>query len=1571
MDTESKTAEKTMGEVASTRSPSGINIDIEAAPSMTSNDLKRALQGRHMQMLAIGGSIGAGFFVGSGGALTLGGPASLLLGFGITGLMVLGTIQVLGELTVMYPVNGAFYIYIVHFIDPAWGFTVGWLYAIGWLLTVPFEIIAIGLTINYWHEYNIGIWVAVFLTSIAAVQFFGVRGYGEVEFVLGVIKLVAVAGFIIFGIIVNCGLPADTRGYIGFRYWDGTDENHAFRNGFAGFCSVFVLAAFAYGGSELVGFAAAEAQDPRKSLPKATKQVLWHILGVYVLSSLIVGIIVPNNSPDLLYATGANTKASPFVLAIQYAGVRGLPSVFNAVITVSTLSVANSATYGSTRTLQALAQHRMAPRFLAYVNGKGRPIGPDHMLHVTALLSTTLQFEQGCPGQYQYGRETSPQTISERLPGADIATPSIQTETHCIGILCVELGFECVYQQPTAGNVRASQGPSGYDERLRAIEDTLQLLVHQRSQPQSSSREEGPSHDLKMPPNGEWSKNSQAAAIDRPLPDDEEVAILDEDHPLQQNGGEDSVDGMAAITDPQETESRFFGPSSNIAFLRHISDATSVSLKAIGPSRHLGNAINQPIVSRAVSPVTTLSDSPPMTRQAVNIRSLPSESRALHLIRLFFSDTGMLFPYIHEQEILRTYSAARKNRFAAVSRSWLCLLNGIFAFATYISARPDQSVWKNAAESEIFMERAQALSADIELKSANLETVQCLLLMAQYRQAIQLGLHSPSASVGLSAIETEIRKRTWFGCMMMDRILSMTFGRPPTIPNDYMKLDLPLNQNLDKLTVLGSTAASVGTLDPPDTVCFFIATIQLYYIIGDVLTQLYGSNVDIDPHLTLPTMLERTMVLEQRLAAWKRNLYPQLQRRPWDTLDPETISMSAWDPVFDRLSVIITLRYLNARILLHRPLLSAFLQQRARFRAAAEVTEDGDPFFQDLAARSVKICEQSAMEMVEIVHKTSNPPALLGAWWFSAYYTFNSALVIFSCILLAITTSNGWSHNGPTITMTGSLDTHHIVEMVTELCKAAEALQRFGEGTRSAKRTRKTVLKLIQICVTLAQCHADHGPSILAALAASHHLQQQQQQQQIQQRQHHQYQHTSEVGAPMRNSENGLDVPVHDANDNPVIANVPVDGALPHVASHSEDPFTMFDLATAVSEDKRPRLFIYIYKQPGLSPQDGAALHFGAALTTEGTTPGLLDYWQMSSSMSVHSPGLNNGCGELGLAQHPSRSFPDVLNIAALHMPHHGICPSSEKDTSNVILWDVARLYQKGEWYQSGCPKPQKETDVAGPYPSKQRETIVTMKLPWTRLIRFVATDGRVLRGEPILPSADFDLGKVTEADGLKAKVIVGDDPFDTTGKTVVSDEVATVKKLLGPLAREDVPILRCVGLNYAKHIKEAGRTPPPFPFIFFKPNTTVQDHDAPVVIPKIAQDDQADYEGELCMVIDRDAKDVSKEDALDYVAAYTAGNDISSRKLQRDPNLAGRVPQWGFSKGFDTFAPMGPCLVAAELIGDPAQLHLKTIVDGEIRQDESVSDLLFDCAYLVSYLSQGTTLQKGSVIMTGTPGGK
>lgn len=158
------------------------------------------------------------------------------------------------------------------------------------------------------------------------------------------------------------------------------------------------------------------------------------------------------------------------------------------------------------------------------------------------------------------------------------------------------------------------------------------------------------------------------------------------------------------------------------------------------------------------------------------------------------------------------------------------------------------------------------------------------------------------------------------------------------------------------------------------------------------------------------------------------------------------------------------------------------------------------------------------------------------------------------------------------------------------------------------------------------------------------------------------------------------------------------------------------------------------------------------------------------------------------------------------------------------------------------------------------------MKTAWQRLIRFEDDQGRILYGEPILPKSDFDLGKAEQADGLKAKVISGSDIFDTTGQTTVTNQTANVKQILGPLRPADVPILRCVGLNYAKHskfesrirhlqmlikfaVKEAGRSPPPHPFIFFKPNTCVVGHNENVVIPKIAQDDQADYEGEIVVL--------------------------------------------------------------------------------------------------------------------------
>jgi yeast amino acid transporter len=291
----------------------------------------------------------------------------------------------------------------------------GWDYAIQWLTILPFEITAAGITIQFWRDdINIGVWITVFLVALTIIQVFGVRGYGEggsshqmlsknlhtddlvVEFILSMIKIMACTGFILFGIIDNCGgVSSDPRGYIGARYWHQPYSPGGFNNGFQGFCSVFVTASFAFGGTELTGLAAAESENPRKQIPKATKQVFWRITFFYVVNLFILGLLVPSNSDVLLGSSGANTKASPFVYAIKLAGVKGLPSVFNAVITISVISVANSATYGSTRTIQALAGQGMAPKFLAYVDKQGRPIPTVILQLIFGLLAFANESSSG------------------------------------------------------------------------------------------------------------------------------------------------------------------------------------------------------------------------------------------------------------------------------------------------------------------------------------------------------------------------------------------------------------------------------------------------------------------------------------------------------------------------------------------------------------------------------------------------------------------------------------------------------------------------------------------------------------------------------------------------------------------------------------------------------------------------------------------------------------------------------------------------------------------------------------------------------------------------------------------------------------------------------------------------------------------------------------------------------------------------------------------------------------------------------------------------------------------------
>ena len=314
---------------------------------------------------------GTGLFVGSGRSLAQGGPLSLVIGFVLIGIMLYCTVHALGEMAVAFPVAGSFSAFSTRFLDPAWGFAMGWNYAMQWLVALPLETVSASIVIKYWNtSVPTAVWITIFLIIILSINLFGVRGYGEAEFVFSIIKVVAVVGFIILGVILNIGGGPDGS-YLGAQYWR---DPGPLNNGFRGLCSVFVNAAFAFAGTELVGLAAAETTNPRKTLPTAIKQVFWRICLFYIVSLTIIGFLVASTDPRLVGSVSSDTRASPFVIAISNAGIRGLDSVMNSVILVAVLSVGNSAVYGSSRTLAALAEQRQAPRILAYIDREGRPL---------------------------------------------------------------------------------------------------------------------------------------------------------------------------------------------------------------------------------------------------------------------------------------------------------------------------------------------------------------------------------------------------------------------------------------------------------------------------------------------------------------------------------------------------------------------------------------------------------------------------------------------------------------------------------------------------------------------------------------------------------------------------------------------------------------------------------------------------------------------------------------------------------------------------------------------------------------------------------------------------------------------------------------------------------------------------------------------------------------------------------------------------------------------------------------------------------------------------------------------
>ncbi|CAD0019198.1 unnamed protein product [Aureobasidium pullulans] len=362
-------------------SPSSISHDdIEGAPVPgTTVQLKRRLQSRHLQMIAIGGTIGTGLFIGSGNALANAGPAGALIAYAFVGTLVYSVMVALGEMATFLPVSGAFTAYAARFVDPSLGFAMGWIYWFSWAITYALELTASGLIIQYWRaDLNIGIFIGIFWAVITAVNFLPVSFYGEIEFYFASIKVLTVIGFMIFAICIDAG--AGQHGYLGFETWknpgafaasDLVKNNDAVAK-FVGFWAVLIQAGFSYQGTELVGIAAGETSNPRKTVPAAIKKTFYRIVFFFVLTIFFIGLLVPYNDDGLLSDT-TDASSSPFVIAANLAGVKILPSIINAVLLCVVLSAANSNVYSGSRILVGLSEQGSAPKWMGRTTARGVP----------------------------------------------------------------------------------------------------------------------------------------------------------------------------------------------------------------------------------------------------------------------------------------------------------------------------------------------------------------------------------------------------------------------------------------------------------------------------------------------------------------------------------------------------------------------------------------------------------------------------------------------------------------------------------------------------------------------------------------------------------------------------------------------------------------------------------------------------------------------------------------------------------------------------------------------------------------------------------------------------------------------------------------------------------------------------------------------------------------------------------------------------------------------------------------------------------------------------------------------
>lgn len=344
---------------------------------------KRGLKSRHVQLMAIGGSIGTALFVGIGGSLSRAGPLSLLLGYIFWGIGFIWPCNLYtAEMVAYLPVKGQIFELANRYVDPAMGFALGWTYFFGGSMLVCVEHAAVAAVIQFWNsDINPAVWITISIVACYTLNVAAVKWYGESEFIMASTKIILLVGLILLTFITMVGGNPQNDTY-GFRYWKNGLATHPYYStgvtgDFLGWWSCVRYAAFTISGPDLITMAAGEIQHPRKTIPRVARLVFYRLVGFYIVGVLAVGILCSSRDTRLLGAIAAGESgaaASPWVVGIENLGIQGLPSVINAVIMLSGLSCGNAYLYSTSRTLYSLAQDGQAPRIFLRCTRAGVPI---------------------------------------------------------------------------------------------------------------------------------------------------------------------------------------------------------------------------------------------------------------------------------------------------------------------------------------------------------------------------------------------------------------------------------------------------------------------------------------------------------------------------------------------------------------------------------------------------------------------------------------------------------------------------------------------------------------------------------------------------------------------------------------------------------------------------------------------------------------------------------------------------------------------------------------------------------------------------------------------------------------------------------------------------------------------------------------------------------------------------------------------------------------------------------------------------------------------------------------------